>query len=308
MKLFSLTIIHFLIISQLLGQSFFEADGKHMKTGTITRTYSFHYSFSDSLTLFLTDSVLQYSNTHQTIVKTINYSGYNRESEPSIQIEYFGINGLDSISKHFIDGKPSMMYQTNYDNFERIIYYSLKDFNADTTHDRGFEWFYIYSDSLISTGKIEMQTIFVDDAYGEKRFRFRFLNEYDSKNRKIKETRESQSNDPMPQITIYTYNDKDSLISEKVDGMETLLSKEKHINTKCDIENAYSFVSTDYNSIKQLIHQLLLNNKRLLTTDKCENYYLTLFSTDNQTKLTVLKSKPYWCGGRKVYFTTTEKM
>ncbi len=58
----------------------------------------------------------------------------------------------------------------------------------------------------------------------------------------------------MPQITIYTYNDKDSLISEKVDGMETLLSKEKHINTKCDIENAYSFVSTDYNSIKQLIH------------------------------------------------------
>ncbi len=61
-----------------------------------------------------------------------------------------------------------MMYQTNYDNFERIIYYSLKDFNADTTHDRGFEWFYIYSDSLISTGKIEMQTIFVDDVMEKK--------------------------------------------------------------------------------------------------------------------------------------------
>lgn len=303
-----MTIIQFLITSQLLGQSFFDADGIQIKTGTIGKNYNFAFSFGDSLTLFLSDSVIRYSNDKKTIVKTISYSAYNKKNEPTIQIEYFGINGRDSISKHFKDGKPWMTYQTNYDNLGRIIYYGMRDYNADSTYDPSFEWFYEYRDSLIATGKIEIQTIFVDDSYGEKRFHFRVLNEYDSKNRKVKETRESQANDPMAQITIYTYNDKDSLTSEKVDGMEILSSKEKHINTKCDIENEYSFVATDYNSIKQLIHQLLIDNKRLLTTDKCENYFLTLVSTANQTKLTVVKRKPYWCEGRKVIFTTNEKM
>jgi len=308
MKLFFLTIIQFLIRAQLLGQSFFEADGKQIKTWAISRTYNFAYSFGDSLTLFFADSIVQYSNEQKSIVKTISYSGFNKKSEPSIQIEYFGINGRDSISNHYKEGKPSMTYQTNYDNLGRIIYYGMKPFNAESSYDPSFEWFYEYRDSSISTGKIEIQTIFVDDAAGAKRFNFRVLNVYDSKNRKVKELRESEPNDSMAQITIYTYNDKDSLISEKVDEMEILSSKEKHINTKCDIETEYSFVSTDYSSIRHLIRQVLIDNKKLLTTDKCENYFLTLVSSDNQKKLTVVKRKPYWCEGRKVIFTTTEKM
>ncbi|MBL1181571.1 MAG: hypothetical protein D8M18_10795 [Bacteroidetes bacterium] len=289
----------------MLGQSFFEADSIQIKTGAISRTYNFAYSFRDSLTLFFTDSVVQYSNDKKTIVKTISYSGYNKKSEPAINIKYFGVNGRDSISKHFYEGKPSMTYKTNYDNIGRIIYYGMKDFNADSTYDRGFEWFYEYRDSSISTGKIEIQTIFVDDAAGDKRFHFRVLNEYDNKNRKIKEIRESEPNDPTAQITIYTYNDQDSLISVNVGGMETLSVIEKHINTKCDIENEYSFVATDYNSIKQFIHQLLIDNKNPLTKDKCENYFLTLISFDKQTRLKILKQQPYHCGGRKVIFSTT---
>lgn len=305
MKLFFLTIINFLLTSQLMGQSIFEADGKQINTGTITKTYNFAYSFNDSLILFFVDSVVQYSNAKKTIIKTISCSGYNKKREPSVKIEYFGINGRDSISKHFNEGKLSMTYKTNYDNLGRIIYYGMKDFNADSTYDRGFEWYYVYRDSIISTGKIEIQTIFVDDAYGDKRFHFRVLSEYDNKKRKIKETRESKANDPLAQITIYTYNDKDNLISEKIDGMESLSSKEKHTNTKCDIETEYSFVATDYNSIKQLIHQLLMDNKKLLTTDKCENYFFTLFAPDKQTRLTLVKHTPYR-EGRRVIFTTTK--
>lgn len=309
MKLYFLTIIHILISLQLLGQSFFEVEGKQIKTGSISRTYNFAYTFDDSLTLFFADSILQYSNTQKSILKTTSYSGYNKKSESSIQIEYFGINGRDSISKHFKEGKPSMIYRTNYDDLGRIIYYGMKDyFNTGTTYDRGFDWFYEYRDSLITTGKIEIQTIFVDEAYGEKRFHFRVLNEYDIKNRKVKQTRESQSNELMAQIIIYKYNEKDSLISEKVDGMETLSSKEKHIDSKCDKENKYSFVATDYNSIKQLIHQLLIDNKKLLTTNKCENYFLSLISLDKQARLTIIKQQPYHCEGRRVIFTMSEKI
>lgn len=308
MKRFFLTSIQILIVSQLLGQTFFEADGRQIKTGAISTAYNFSYSFSDSLTLFFADSVVQYSDAKKTIVKTVSYSGFNKSSEPSIKIEYFGTNGRDSISKHFNEGKPSMTYQTNYDNIGRIIYYGMKHFNADSTYDRGFEWFYEYRDSSISTGKIEIQTIFVDDAYGAKRFHFRVLNEYDNKNRKVKEVRERQANDPLAQVTTYLYNEKDSLISEKVDGMETLQSSEKQINTKCDIENEYSFTTTDFNSIKQLTRQLLFDNKKLLTTDRCENYFLTLIATDKQTRLTLVKRKPYHCEGRQVYFSTTQTL
>lgn len=305
MKPFFLPIIIFLHTSQLLGQSIFEVDGMQVNTGAVTKTYNFAYSFNDSLILFFVDSVVQYSNAKKTILKTISYSGYNKKSEPSVKIEYFGINGRDSISKHFNEGKLSMTYKTNYDNLGRIIYYGMKDFNADSTYDRGFEWFYEYRDSIISTGKIEIQTIFVDDAYGDKRFHFRVLSEYDNKKRKIKETRESIANDPFAQITIYTYNDKDSLISEKIDGMEFLSSKEKHTNTKCDIETEYSFVATDYTSIKRLIHLLLMDNKKMFTTDKCVSYFLTLFAPDKQTRLTLVKHKPYR-EGRRVIFTTTK--
>lgn len=293
-----------MIASQLLGQSFFEADDKKIKTGTISRIYNFSYSFGDTLTIFFDDSILQYSNTNQTIVKKISYSNYNEKSKPSTQIEYLGINGRDSISKHYNDGKPSKIYQTRYDNIGRIIYYGMKDLNADSTSDHSFELFYEYRDSSISTGKIEIQTIFVDDAFGDKRYHFRVLNEYDNKNRKVKEVRESEANDPMAQITIYTYNNKDSLISEKVDGVETLSAQEKHINTKCNIESEYSFVATDYNSIQQLIYQLLIENKKLLTNNQCENYFLTLISYNKQTRLTIEKRQPYWCGGRKVVFIT----
>lgn len=301
-------MIQFLIASQLLGQSFFEADDKKIKTGTISKIYNFSYSFGDNLTIFFDDSILQYSNTNQTIVKKISYSNYNEKSKPSIQIEYLGINGRDSISKHFNDGKPSKIYQTCYDNVGRIIYYGMKDLNADSASDHSFELFYEYRDSSISTGKIEIQTIFVDDAFGDKRYHFRVLNEYNSKNRKVKEMRESEANDPMAQITIYTYNNKDSLISEKVDGVETLSAQEKHINTKCNIESEYSFVATDYNSIQQLIYQLLIENKKLLTDNQCENYFLTLISYNKQTRLTIEKQQPYWRGGRKVVFITNTQL
>jgi hypothetical protein len=306
MKLFLLTIIQFLISSQLLGQTFFEADGKQIMTGSIIRTYNFSYSFGDSLTLFFVDSVVQYSNTQKSIVKTISYSDYNQKSEALIQIQYFGINGRDSISKHFKGDKPSMIYQNKYDNLGRIIYYSMKDFNADAAFDQSFKWFYDYRDSSIGEEKIEIQTIFYENDSGDKRFNFRVLNFYDSKNRKVKELRESEPNDPMSQITLYSYNDKDSLISEKVDGMEMIAAKGKHINTKCDVENEYSFGATDYYSVKQLIHQKLTDNKKYLITDKCENYFYTLISYDQQTKLTLVKRQPYWCEGTKVIFTATK--
>lgn len=308
MKLFLLAITQLLIASQMFGQTYFDIEGNQIKTGTISRTYNFAYSVGDTFSLFLTDSIIQYVNSTKTIIKTISYSGYRKSTEPSINIKYTTTSGQDSLSKHYSGDRLIMIYQTKFDNAGRIIYYGMKDFNADSTYDRGFEWFYEYRDSLIETGKIEIQTIFVDDAYGDKRFHFRVLNEYDNKNRKIKEVRESKPNDPMAQTTIYTYNDNDSLISEKVDGMEMLSTKGKHKNTKCDIENEYSFVLTDYNSIKQLIHQLLIDNKKLLTTDKCENYFYTLISNDRQTKLTLVKRQPYWCEGRKVTFTTNIKL
>lgn len=308
MKPFFLTIIQFLIISQLLGQSFFEVDSVQIKTKTISRIYNFSYAFKDSLSLLLTDSVLQYSSDKKTIVKTISYSVYDKKSEPAIQIKYLDIIGRDSISKHFYEGKLSMTYQQKYDTVGRIIYYGMKDHVADSTYDRGFEWLYEYRDSIIVTGKIEIQTIFVVDTNGDKRFHFRVFNIYDNKNRKIKEIRASEPNDPTAQITIYTYNDQDSLIFVNYWGDETFSEKEKHINTKCDIENEYSFVDTNYDSVKQLIQQLLWENKNLLTKAKCENYFLTLVSFDKQTRLKIIKQQPYHCGGRKVIFRTTTQL
>lgn len=299
--------MNLLLTSPLLGQAFFEADGKQIPTGSITKIYNFSYAYKDSLKLFLDDSTVQYFNTNNTITKTETYSEYFKTSVPTVQIHYFGTQGRDSVSKIFHKGKLYLMYKYKYDKIGRIIYYGIKEFNTDSSYNRSSERFYEYRDSSISTGKIQIQTVFfVNDAYGEKKIIYKVITEYDKKKRKIKETQESKANDPLAQITIYTYNEKDSLISKKIDGMETLNSIIKRTNTKCDTETEYSFLSTDYISIKQLTYQLLTENIKLLTTDECEYFLNKLIATEKQTRLTIIKHKPYY-EGRRVIFTTTKK-
>ncbi len=306
MKLILLLIAQLLIALQLFSQKYFDVEGEQIKIGTISRTYNFAYSLDDTFSLFLADSVIEYVNNIKTIKKTISYSVYDKPTEPSINIKYTTARGQDSLSKHYSGDKLNMIYQTSYDNAGRIVYYGMKDFNSDLQYSRGFEWFYEYRDSSISTGKIEIQTIFVSDANGYKRFHFKVLNVFDIKNRKIREVRDPDNVDA--DIIEYVYNDYDSLVSKKHNNQDETLEKGKKINTICDIENEYFFNTTDYYSIRKLINQLLINNKISLTNQKCENYFFTLTSKRQKAMLTFIKRKPYWCEGQKIIFTITQQL
>ena len=302
MKRLLTTILLTFFAAHLFGQANFFVEGRIVKTGSIVKSYNFYYQSQDSISLFFSDSSIIFINPAKTVKKEVTFSKTGKE--PYTRVEYFRTNGEDSISKHFSGDKLNMVYTTRFDNLDRIVYYGMKDFNAGSTYDRSFEWAYEYRDSIISTGKIVIQTVFVANDKGGKDFHFRILNEYDKKNRKIKETRESKTNDPMAQITTYKYDDKDSLIEEKTDGIETELSSQ-HISTPCDTEAERQLTISNFQSINNLVKQLLIENKKIINSDRCENFIYKYNSPDKQTQLIIRKVKPYWEGGRNASFIVT---
>lgn len=305
-RLLTTTLLVF-YATHLFGQANFSVEGKTVKTGHIVKTYNFYYQAQDTVSLFFSDSSVTLTNSTQTIKKKISYS--RTDKTPNTIIYYFRKTGEDSISKHFNGNKLSRIYETKFDKHNRKVYYALKDFSANSGNDRGFEWFYEYRDSSIKTGKIEIQTVFVDDAYGDKRFHFRVLNEYDSKNRKIKEIRESKTNDPMAQTIDYTYGENDSVIETRVRTFgfdNTFSNRSGQENTPCNKEIEKEFVVSNFRDYELIIEKLLLDNKKILTTEECENFICSYVSPDKRMKITIRKVKPYWEGGRNASVIVTK--
>ena len=229
------------------------------------------------------------------------------DSQPYISVEYLRTNGEDSISKYFSVDKLTKIYETKYDSQNRIIYYGLKDLQADPTYDQSFEWTYEYRDSITNKSKIVIQTIFNTNKKGGKDFHFRVLSEYDNKNRKVKDTRESEPSDPMAQITAYKYDDKDSLIEEKTDGI-TVDIFNKHINEPCNKEINRQLKTSDYTSIKNLVKKILSEIKETINSSNCKTLVYKYNSSDKQIQLIVRKVQPYWEGGRNVSLIKIETL
>jgi hypothetical protein len=265
-----------LVSTQLLGQSFFYAEGNKIKTGIYEKSYKFYYSFQDSLNLTFSDSSEYFSNYDSTIIKLTIYSKYMEQ--PYTDIDYLRSNREDSISKHFAGDKLSCIYETRFDSLDRIVYYALK--NYDTSHYyNDFEWTYEYKDSITSRNKFLIQTVYVKDNYGDKRFHFRSLMIYDEKG-----------------IPKYYY------VSEPDDS-----NQGKQKNTKCLQSNEMTFTVSNINDIKVLIRQMLKENKKILTNNKCKNLIYDYISPDKQKVLSIRKIEPYWEGGRNVIFTIKSK-
>lgn len=300
MKQFIIIVMLYFFATHLFGQANFLVEGKIVNVGSMNKTYNFAYQYKDSISLYFMDSTVEFINPTKTIIKEIHYS--IMDSQPNVRIQYLKTNGEDSIEKHFKGENLNTVYETKVDTLGRIIYYAMKDFMDD---NKTFVWTYEYTDSIISTGKIEIQTVFVNDTYGNKHFHFRVLNEYNQDNMKVKEIRESEIKDTMPLITAYKYDRNNKLISEEEDGIENILPI-KHVNTTCDIELEKVLTVSNFKDINNLVKQLLLKNKKMLTTNKCKNYVCKYISPDKQNILAIIKREPYWCGGRTVIFTMSK--
>jgi hypothetical protein len=289
--------IPFFFTTTLLGQSNFLVEGQTIKTGTIIKTYNFGYQSNDNISLFFSDSTIEYSNPSKTVVKKTSFTG--SKTQPLTNIQYFRTNGEDSISKHFNGDDLTMIYETKFDNLDRIVVYSMTDLRDSTN---GFIWTYEYQDSIISTGKIVIQTIYVNDDNGEKKFHFRVLNEFDMKNRIVKETRESKVNDPDAYVTNYSYDNNNQLIDEEI----VIIENENKIDQQiipCHQEILRDLKVSNFTEIKNLIEKLLLENMQMLNSNDCENYFCKYVSLDKQSYLSIVKRKPYWCEGRTVTFS-----
>jgi len=278
-----LTILLITLIQyNLLGQTEFSVEDRIVKTGSITKVYTFHYQIrEDSIYSFFADSTIIFTNPEETIVKKISGRGkYTR-------IQYLRTNKEDSISKHFVEDKLSMIYETKYDSLGRRIYYAMKNFMPTHAYDWGFKSTYEYHDSLTGTRRFTIQTVFDYDESDNKHFHSRVTSEYDNKNRKIKET----SDRPMSQSFRYFYDKNGHLIKTIRDDKVVFYHNRKIKKTKCRIETKRDFPDLNFSDYHSLVRQLVLENKKILTTEKCENFSHKYVSPNKQMTIIVNNSR-----------------
>ncbi len=305
MKIIFTKLLLLISITNLLGQTFFEVEGKKVLLAELTKGYQFAFKFKDSSNLFLIDSVVTLSNFQKTIVKEIKYSNIRKENYTIIN--YSKIYNGYSFSKHFDNGKLRFIYETQVDSLNNVIYHKREEYLEDSTHRTGSEACFYYKDSLTSEGKIRIQTCFSGDAFSTNLIEFRKLIFFDKRNRIMKEVDNMDS-------TLYFYDEKDSLISKKYysyelldDGYEELI-KTKHINSPCDSEYVCTFDKTDFETVKKEILKLLFVHKNYLTNYDCNECLLSFISNDSLIKLIIHRQKRYSLHGEElIYFTITQK-
>jgi hypothetical protein len=76
-------------------------------------------------------------------------------------------------------------------------------------------------------------------------------------------------------------------------------------NSPCFGVVPYNFSTTDYATIRKIAMQLLADNNKKLDGKSCPDFILTMVSPDHQqTRLSLIKRRPYWCEGQRIYFFT----
>jgi hypothetical protein len=267
------------------GQQEFEAEGIKTPLGSVSRLYNFHYELSDTIGLFFTDSITVYSNPEKTIVKEI-YLGIGSK-KPSVEINYFRLNGQDSVLRHFTGNKLNRTYISKFDSLDRIKDYGWTE--KTTGNDTLWGLTYEYRDSSTITGNILIQDSYVRYSLSrEKEFQYMVLFYFDKKNRLFKEIRQGVWDDPRANIFNYSCSEKDSLISRKVEIMgivDNISYTEKDNNSKFNQESKLTVFSPNFQNINLEIKNLINNNALLRKIDKYEQFHYKFSTSNNEIQI-----------------------
>ena len=289
-----LIILSTILSIHAVGQSTFIVDGRSVEVGSVTCKYQFGVDFRDTLKLILMDSVITYSNPEKTIIKTEEYSVYKKE--PLVRIAYMTIDRKDSIVELYHDGALSSIYSRTYDSLGRVSSYTLK---SPIEGHNEFDIHYSYEDSLISSGKITIQS--VDRIGGDG---FRIYHEYDNIGRKIKETRGTSLNDPSAQSFTYLYNDANELVGdvqyEWESGRDTTWYNQPRKIDLCNNEFKLDYISRDLNKMKKKLRELVSKHETVIKSGDCPNHNYLYKSEDELFKVTIGDTEQFWRGFSRV--------
>jgi hypothetical protein len=289
-----LIILSTILSIHAVGQSTFVVDGLSVKVGSVTCKYQFGVDFRDTLKLILMDSVITYSNPEKTIIKTEEYS-VNRDV-PSVRIEYLTNDGKDSIVELFRGDVLNSVFTFDYDSLGRRSRFSLNNLKESSS---GFESIYNYKDSLISTGKISIQTIETNSAY-----RYRVYTEFDSNGRKINEYHGDSMNDPFAEKISYLYDELDELVGEVLlsseEGIDTLWYNQPRKIDLCNNEFKLDYISRDLNKMKTKLRELVSKHETVIKSGDCPAHSYLYKSEDELFKVTIGDTEQFWRGFSRV--------
>jgi len=281
------------------AQATFKSGWNTYNTRTITHEYTYNYSFTDSIRLFLADSLQMFTSADSEVTLTIHHPLHDN----SIYKTANYLNPKKQVVKteEYKDENLQVMNEWRYDEKNRNIYH----FEDNKVSGNSFKKLYEYA-----TDKKSGETVVTETSYYNGRIEFYTKAYYDRDNVKIKEVRLNDNNKDVVHIETYTYGENGKVKERSVYFPEWKVTKKFEEKEGSEVPKCFRTLPVgtaekpNLNTRIAFIKRLIMRNKVLLSDKDCHDFE---YKFTNYTNCDIVVATTNVNNGRKIIFRFKEK-
>ena len=204
------------------AQSTFKAGWNNYQTGMIIHEYSYNYTFTDSVHLFLTDSTLVYATADSMVTEAICTHAHDNAIYKTVR--FFSAKKQPLKTEEYKDDLLQMVNEWKYDDAGRKTYQLEDNKLNNNVYKKNYDY---------TTDKKTGETIVTETAYYNGKIEFYTKSYYDREHQKVKEVRLNDNNKDIIHIESYTYGENGKVKERSVYLPEFKVTKkfEEHEGT-----------------------------------------------------------------------------
>ena len=178
------------------AQATFKAGWNNYQTGMIIHEYTYNYTFTDSVRLFLTDSSIIYATADSMVTDAICY--HIRDNAVYKSVNFFNSKKQVLKTEEYKDDNLQQANEWRYDDKGRKIFQSEDNKLNGNNYKKNYDY---------ATDKKTGETIVTETAYYNGKIEFYTKSYYDKNAQKTKEVRLNDNNKDIIHIENYTYGE-----------------------------------------------------------------------------------------------------
>jgi len=191
-----ITILLLFITGNTIAQSTFKAGWNNYQTGQIIHEFTYNYTFTDSVRLFLADSSVIFATADSMVTEAITY--HLRDNAIYKTVHFFDGKKQVTKTEEYKDDNLQQANEWRYDEKGRKIFQMEDNKLNGNNYKKNYEY---------ATDKKSGETIVTESAYYNGKIEFYTKSYYDKIGQKTKEVRLNDNNKDIIHIESYIYGD-----------------------------------------------------------------------------------------------------
>ena len=178
------------------AQLTFKAGWNNYQTGMIIHEYTYNYTFTDSIRLFLTDSSVTYATADSMVTETLSYHLHDNIIYKTVN--FFNIKKQVLKTDEYKDDVIQQSNEWRYDDKGRKIYQLEDNKLTGNNYKKNYDY---------TNDKKTGENVITESAYYNGKIEFYTKSYYDKNAQKIKEVRLNDNNKDIIHVESYTYGE-----------------------------------------------------------------------------------------------------